>query len=224
MYPTIYPDAGRLAEARTERYRDHRLVAASGKAGRRSLCFIRNHCGRPITITPPRTRSTPAGIVSMKRSLQPGASAALRPGNAFNENTPQVCRAGSAPTRSRTRGSRSIRSIWARNACRRPAGPRSQKSASLRPAAVEAKPGKSKREEYALVSRLDELSAVEYPEDQELPGRGSRATNWPFALQSAVPEAIVDFAQETEAIRRLYGIDNDATKLAGEAACWRPGG
>jgi uncharacterized protein (DUF1501 family) len=34
-------------------------------------------------------------------------------------------------------------------------------------------------------------------------------------MQSAVPEAI-DFAQETEATARLYGLDNDSTKLAGQ--------
>ncbi len=70
------------------------------------------------------------------------------------------------------------------------------------------------RMEYALINRLNALSAVEYPEDQELLAR-IRAYELAFRMQAAVPEAI-DFAQETAATRTLYGIDNDVTKTAGE--------
>lgn len=70
------------------------------------------------------------------------------------------------------------------------------------------------REEYALINRLDELTAVEYPEDQDLRAR-IRVYELAFRMQAAVPEA-VDFSQETEATARLYGLDNEATKLAGE--------
>src|SRR5262249_24867393 len=70
------------------------------------------------------------------------------------------------------------------------------------------------REEYELINRLDERSAGEYAEDQELRAR-IRAYELAFRMQAAVPEAI-DFAQETEATSRLYGLDSDATKLAGQ--------
>ena len=70
------------------------------------------------------------------------------------------------------------------------------------------------RHEYELINRLNELTAVEYPEDQELRAR-IKAYELAFRMQSAVPEAI-DFAQETSTTRKLYGIDNDATKLAGQ--------
>jgi len=70
------------------------------------------------------------------------------------------------------------------------------------------------RREYALINRLNQLTSVEYPEDQELLAR-IRSYELAFRMQSAVPEA-VDFAQETEATTRLYGIDNEATKLAGQ--------
>lgn len=68
--------------------------------------------------------------------------------------------------------------------------------------------------EYELINKLNELTAVEYPEDQELRAR-IRAYELAFRMQSAVPEAI-DFAEETESTTKLYGIDNDATKLAGQ--------
>ena len=70
------------------------------------------------------------------------------------------------------------------------------------------------RQEYDLINKLNALTAVEYPEDQELQAR-IRAYELAFRMQAAVPEAI-DFSQETEAITKLYGIDADATKLAGQ--------
>jgi hypothetical protein len=70
------------------------------------------------------------------------------------------------------------------------------------------------RLEYNLIGKLNALAAVEYPEDQELLAR-IRSYELAFRMQAAVPEAI-DFAQETAATTNLYGIDNDATKLAGQ--------
>lgn len=68
--------------------------------------------------------------------------------------------------------------------------------------------------EYQLIHRLNALSAVEYPSDQDLHAR-IRAYEMAFKMQTAVPEAI-DFTSETESTRRLYGLDRDATKAAGE--------
>lgn len=70
------------------------------------------------------------------------------------------------------------------------------------------------RQEYELIGKLNALSAVEYPEDQELLAR-IRAYELAFRMQAAVPEAI-DFSQETKETTLLYGIDNDVTKVAGE--------
>jgi hypothetical protein len=70
------------------------------------------------------------------------------------------------------------------------------------------------RREFELIGQLNELSAVEYPSDQELRAR-IRAYELAFRMQSSVPEAI-DFSTETANVRQLYGLDNDATKLAGE--------
>jgi hypothetical protein len=71
----------------------------------------------------------------------------------------------------------------------------------------------SQRAEYDLISRLNTLAAVEYPQDQELAAR-IRSYELAFRMQAAVPEAI-DFADESEATRKLYGMDNDSTELAG---------
>ena len=70
------------------------------------------------------------------------------------------------------------------------------------------------RQEFELISKFNALTAVEYPQDQELQAR-IRAYELAFRMQAAVPEAI-DFSQETEATMTLYGIDNDATKVAGQ--------
>ncbi len=72
---------------------------------------------------------------------------------------------------------------------------------------------KSQRAEYDLINRLNELAAVEYPEDQELAAR-IRSYELAFRMQAAVPEAI-DFPSETEETQNLYGMNDKATKLAG---------
>ncbi|WP_145203779.1 DUF1501 domain-containing protein [Thalassoglobus polymorphus] len=68
--------------------------------------------------------------------------------------------------------------------------------------------------EYDLIHQLNSLSAVEYPNDQDLRAR-IRAYELAFRMQSAVPEA-VDMAKETESTTQLYGMDKDSTKAAGE--------
>lgn len=72
----------------------------------------------------------------------------------------------------------------------------------------------AQRNEYAAIKRLNELAAVEYPEDQELRAR-IRAYELAFRMQAAVPEA-VDLTQETESTAALYGLDDEATRLAGQ--------
>jgi len=78
-------------------------------------------------------------------------------------------------------------------------------------------PSQNEREqadEIALARRLGALAAAERPGDAELEAR-LRAYELAFRMQTAVPEA-VNLADETEATRRLYGLDLEATKLAGE--------
>lgn len=68
--------------------------------------------------------------------------------------------------------------------------------------------------EFQLIGKLNELSAVEYPEDDALRAR-IRAYELAYRMQTAVPEAI-DFGTESESTTKLYGLDNDTTKAAGQ--------
>jgi hypothetical protein len=68
--------------------------------------------------------------------------------------------------------------------------------------------------EYQLIDQLNQLTAVEYPEDQDLRAR-IRAYQLAYRMQAAVPEA-VDLRAESDATRRLYGLDRDVTRTAGE--------
>jgi hypothetical protein len=70
------------------------------------------------------------------------------------------------------------------------------------------------RDEFDLVGKLNGLSAVEYPDDQELRAR-IRAYELAFRMQSSVPEA-VDLASESASVTKLYGLDNEATRVAGQ--------
>lgn len=72
----------------------------------------------------------------------------------------------------------------------------------------------AQRSEYALIDRLNRLAAVEYPEDDSLRAR-IHAYELAFHMQMAVPETL-DLADETSATRRLYGVDEPVTKVAGE--------
>lgn len=72
----------------------------------------------------------------------------------------------------------------------------------------------SQQAEYELINRLNMLTAVEYPDDQDLAAR-IRSYELAFRMQESVPEA-VDWGQETTTTAALYGLDNDATKVAGQ--------
>lgn len=70
------------------------------------------------------------------------------------------------------------------------------------------------RAEYGLIGELNRLRGVEYPEDPALQAR-IRSYELAFGMQSAAPEAVSTSA-ETEETRRLYGLDADATRPAGQ--------
>jgi hypothetical protein len=70
------------------------------------------------------------------------------------------------------------------------------------------------RNEYELIGKLNELSAVEYPQDETARAR-VRAYELAFRMQAAVPEAL-GLAAETKETQALYGLDNPATRAAGE--------
>ncbi len=68
--------------------------------------------------------------------------------------------------------------------------------------------------EYQLINRLNQLTAIEYPEDTSLRAR-IHAYELAFRMQMAVPETL-DLKTESESTQKLYGLDKPATKEAGE--------
>ncbi len=70
------------------------------------------------------------------------------------------------------------------------------------------------RNEYELIGRLNGLAGAEYPEDDALRAR-IRSYELAFRMQMAVPEAL-DLAAETAETQELYGLDQAATRPAGE--------
>jgi hypothetical protein len=82
-----------------------------------------------------------------------------------------------------------------------------------------ASPGSSitseeQRREFAFLSKLNNLSAVEYPSDSALRAR-IKSYELAFRMQMAVPEAI-RFKDESNETKNLYGLDQDITKPFGE--------
>lgn len=63
---------------------------------------------------------------------------------------------------------------------------------------------------FELVGKLNQLRGAAYPEDPALAAR-IKAYELAFRMQSSVPE-VLDFAQETEETKKLYGIDDPATR------------
>ena len=70
------------------------------------------------------------------------------------------------------------------------------------------------RAEFDLLGQLNRLAGVEYPDDPVLRAR-IRSYELAFRMQTAVPE-IMQLNRETEATRRLYGIDNGTTAPFGQ--------
>ena len=73
--------------------------------------------------------------------------------------------------------------------------------------AVEGVSADEQANEFAFVRDLNQLSAVEYPEDDQLRAR-IRAYELAYRMQRSVPE-VVDLARETPETQRLYGIDQE---------------
>jgi len=66
---------------------------------------------------------------------------------------------------------------------------------------------------FDLVNRLNQLRAVEYPDDPALTAR-IRSYELAFRMQTSIPD-ILNFSQETEETRKLYGLDEAPTREFG---------
>jgi hypothetical protein len=69
-------------------------------------------------------------------------------------------------------------------------------------------------ENLSLLGKLNTLSGIDYPDDQELRAR-IKAYELAFQMQVSVPE-VVQLEKESEATKALYGIDRPETKAFGE--------
>lgn len=68
--------------------------------------------------------------------------------------------------------------------------------------------------EFELINKLNRLTLSDYQDDQQLLAR-IKSYELAFRMQKSLPAA-VNFADETEPIKQLYGIDNSVTAPAGQ--------
>jgi hypothetical protein len=68
--------------------------------------------------------------------------------------------------------------------------------------------------EFGLLNRLNQMAAVEYPDDPAVRAR-IRSYELAFHMQKAVPE-VVDIGAETAAGQKLYGLDQNETRTFGQ--------
>jgi Protein of unknown function (DUF1501) len=73
-----------------------------------------------------------------------------------------------------------------------------------------------RRQQLDLLRDLNELTAIEYPNDAKLRAR-IKANELAFRMQMSVPE-IVDINRETQSIQSLYGLDKNSTRGMGQQA------
>ena len=71
------------------------------------------------------------------------------------------------------------------------------------------------RDNFDLLRRLNDRTSARYPEDTELRARAN-SYELAYRMESAAPEA-VDFSNETDATKKLYGLDNEVTADYGTA-------
>jgi Protein of unknown function (DUF1501) len=69
------------------------------------------------------------------------------------------------------------------------------------------------RSEFAFINELNQLTAKDHPEDEQLKAR-IQSYELAFRMQLSVPEAL-DLAKETAETQKLYGIDNPTTAVYG---------
>ena len=67
--------------------------------------------------------------------------------------------------------------------------------------------------QFKFINQLNQLSSVEYPEDEEVRAR-IKSYELAYRMQMSVPE-VLDMGAETTNTERLYGIDNETTAVYG---------
>ena len=72
---------------------------------------------------------------------------------------------------------------------------------------------REQRNQFKYINQLNQLAAVDYPEDEQLQAR-IRAYELAFRMQMSVPNALA-LDRETPETQRLYGIDEKPTEIYG---------
>jgi len=72
---------------------------------------------------------------------------------------------------------------------------------------------REQQNQFEFIDRLNRLSAIEYPEDRQVRAR-IKSYELAYRMQMSVPEAL-EMAQETTETQKLYGIDDETTKVYG---------
>lgn len=145
--------------------------------------------------------------------VQPSVGAWVHYGlGSLNDNLPQYVVLG-GPTRPDTRPSVSAYYLGPKyNGVTIEAGKKEPLAHARRSADVLADEQKN---EYGLIGQLNRAVAERYPEDAALRAR-IRSYELAFRMQTAVPDAVELERGETEETKRLYGMDNPITRLAGQ--------
>jgi hypothetical protein len=69
-------------------------------------------------------------------------------------------------------------------------------------------------ENLSLLGKLNHIAGIDYPDDKDLRAR-IKSYELAFQMQTSIPETL-QLEKESEATRKLYGIDNSDTKSFGE--------
>jgi hypothetical protein len=145
--------------------------------------------------------------------VQPSVGAWVNYGlGSLNENLPQYVVLG-GPTRPDTRPSVSAYYLGQKyngvtiNVDKGDPLPHGRRSADVLP--------EEQKNEYDLIGQLNKALAERHPEDSALRAR-IRSYELAFRMQTSVPESVDLERGETDETKRLYGLDNAVTRLAGQ--------
>jgi hypothetical protein len=69
------------------------------------------------------------------------------------------------------------------------------------------------RKQFEFINRLNRLSQIEYPDDEQVRGR-IKSYELAYRMQMSVPEAL-NLAEESAETQKLYGIDDKTTEVYG---------
>ena len=162
-------------------------------------------CGRPTTTTVPSFSSTPAGIRWKGNCPTIGSWVHYGLGS-LNDNLPQFVVLGT-PIADCCGGAGAHGANYLgpeHDGVQLAVDPENPLPFAAPPPGVYRE---EQQDEFALLDRLNGLTAADYPDDPQLAAR-IKSYELAFRMQTAVPD-VVNFAAETAATQQLYGLDQE---------------